>query len=216
MTISTLTRAGAALALVSMLVGHIAAPDLSWTRDPISTYAAHAPLSVCITIAILVSAATILLVGIEVSRIPNAAYNFISAVIPLASGASAAGLILLATFKETISKTISLSVPTIDQARLQAFHDAGLFLFFYSSLALLILVGVVWFRIDVGPKRFCALIPIAMSVASWYVLARGPFPANAFGLKQRIGLLLIWLGLAAFAYFAPRPSQSGGEKAGST
>lgn len=198
-----------------MLVGHFAAPELSWTRDPISTYAAHAPLSVWITIAILASAVTILLVGIEISRIPNAAYNFISAVIPLVSGASAAGLILLATFKETISKTISSSVPTIDQARLQAFQDTGLLLFFYGSLALLILVGVVWFRIEDGPRRFCALIPITMSVASWYALTRGPFPANAFGLKQRVGLLLIWLGLAAFAYFAPRPSRSGTDKAGS-
>ena|ERR1700744_3512818 len=154
MTISTSTRACAALALVSMLVGHISAPELSWTRDPISTYAAHAPLSMWITIAMLASAATILLIGIEISRIPNAAYSFISAVIPSVSGASAAGLILLATFKETISKTISSSVPTTDQARLQAFHDAGLLLFFYGSLALLILVGLFGFGPRMGRSAF--------------------------------------------------------------
>ena len=205
MTITTFTRAGAAVAFASMIVGHIAAPELSWTRDPISTYAAHAPLRMWITFAMLAAAATILLIGIEVSRIPNAAYNFISATIPLIAGASAAGLVLLATFKETISKTISSSAPTVDQVRLQAFHDAGLLLFFYGSLVFLTLVGIVWFRMRNGLSRFCAFVPIAMSVASWYVLTRGPFSANAFGLKQRVGLFLIWLGLAAFAYLAPRP-----------
>lgn len=194
------------------MIGHFGTHGLIWTQDPISTFAARAPLDVFISASMLLSAVTLIavcLAAAEVSPVPA----FLRSLIPVVSGAAAGGLFLVATFEEAISLRLSILPPTPDQIRMQAFHDAGLLLFYSGSLLVLCLLGIMWIANCSGRVRYLGLVPIvcalgALSARGWLIL-----PAEWTGLSQRVSLLFIWIGLAtvAFRYLRPVPSPSQSE-----
>jgi hypothetical protein len=196
---TTLARVGAIIALGAMAIGHSGTHNLIWTRDPISTFAARAPMDVFVTISMVLSAFTLVVVclaAVEASSTPV----FLRLIAPVISGVAAGGLLLLATFEETISLRLSTSPPTLQQVRIQAFHDAGLLLFFSGSLLLLSTLGILWIASRSGRSRYMGLVPIASAIGAFSVRIWPIFAAGWTGLSQRVSLLLIWIGLAAVAF----------------
>jgi hypothetical protein len=214
MKTSSLIQGGLIGSLAAMIVGHMRAENLDWTRDPISTFAAHAPLDEWISVSMILLAFAIFLIGLEVSLRPKARSDIVAGLIPCLAGACAAGLLVLATFEETISWTISSQDPTQEQVRIQAFHDCGLLLFFFGSLVTLVLLGVLGFKGAEGGQRYLRILPAAFAIAAWLTGSWAPFPSNAFGLKQRVSLLLLWAGFACYAFLAPRKSRTAAPVAG--
>lgn len=202
MKTSSLIQGGVVGSLVAMIIGHLRAERLVWTRDAVSTFAAHAPLDEWVSISMLLLAFAILLMGLEVSLRPKERSDVLAGLLPCLAGVCAAGLLVLATFEEAISWVISQE-PTQEQVRMQAFHDCGVLIFFHGSLVTLVLFGVLGFRDTEGGKRYLRILPAAFAIGAWLTASWAPFPSNAFGLKQRASLLLLWAGFASYAFLAP-------------
>lgn len=213
MKISSLIKGGLIGSVAAMIVGHMRAENLVWTRDAISTFAAHAPLDEGVSLSMILMAFAILLMGLEVSLRPKGGFDVVAGLLPCLAGACAAGLLVLATFEEAISWVIAQE-PTQEQVRIQAFHDCGLLIFFFGSLVTLVLFGVVGVRDTEGGKRYLGVLPAAFAIAAWLTPSWAPFPSNAFGLKQRVSLLLLWAGFASYTFLAPRRSRTAAPVAG--
>jgi hypothetical protein len=203
MKISSLIQGGLTGSVAAMIAGHMRAENLVWTRDAISTFAAHAPLDEWVSISMILLAFAILLMGLEVSLRPKERSDLVAGLLPCLAGACAAGLLVLATFEEAISWVVSSQDPTQEQVRIQAFHDCGVLVFFFGSIVTLVLFGVLGFRSAEGGKRYLRILPAAFAIAAWLTGSWAPFPSNAFGLKQRASLLLLWAGFASYAFLAP-------------
>jgi hypothetical protein len=201
----TIARIGLIVALVAMLIGHLGHHDFIWTRDPISTFAARAPLDVFVTASMVISAITLFLVCLAtVTHRPSK--PVLDWTILIAAGASAAGLLLLAAFEETIPPTLSHPPPTPDEIRIQGLHNGGLLVFFLSAIFVLCLIGTLWITGHVGRSRYTGLIPIFAALGAWTAPGWPVFPRECFGLAQRVSLFLLWLGMAAVGFCYLRSS----------
>jgi hypothetical protein len=205
MTLFQLARISAVTALVLMLAGHLGAAPLDWTRDPISTYAARAPLDFLVSAAMMLSA----LAGIFTALACSASAgpeNPLTRLLPVISGAAAGGLFLVAAFEEPFSFRRDPGAPTAGQVRIQGFHDAGLVLFVAASLALLLLLGIHWIRSAPARNRWIGVAPVLAAVLSQAVRLPMVIPPSLYGLSQRLSLFCLWLGIAAAAFAFPGAS----------
>ena len=203
-------------ALIAMIVGHSGNHDLNWTINQISTYAANAPHDQWITASMLLSCLTMVIVSLIVSnRILGD--NWLTQLVPLFAGAATAGLLMLASFKETARSVTILRSSGFEAVRQQSFHDAGLLIFFYCAIALAVVLGILviaqasgWKeRIIGGAVAFLGLAAFPLMTTAWPELI-GLFSTGP-GLKQRASLLSLWLAsllvLAVASSKVFRPSQ---------
>jgi hypothetical protein len=203
-------------ALVAMIIGHSGDHDLKWTINQISTYAANAPHDQWITASMLLSCFTMVLVSLIVSN-KILGDNWLTHIVPLFVGAAIAGLLTLASYKETARSVKILPSSGFEAIRQQSFHDAGLLIFFYSATALAVVLGILiiaqasgWKeKIIGGAAALLGLAAFPLMTSAWPglmgLLSTGP------GLKQRASLLSLWLAsllvLAVASGKIFRPSQ---------
>ena len=188
--------------LLLMVIGHFGAHELNWVSFQISTYAATAPYDYFITTSILLSAVSLLIIGVLVSKYNIIGTNYFAHLVPALSGAAVSGLIMVAYYEET-AKTLSLLKQSGFLAiRVQSFHDAGLLIFFYSSMLLITLVGIliILYKSNIIAKVLGGVIfsmgPLSylFMTTSWLKLIG--FEGVIIGLKQRVALLCLWVAIA--------------------
>ncbi len=188
------------LAPIVMVMGHLGEHELRWKYNYISTFAASAPKDYLITAAILLSAVSLVCIGVLFSLCSPVKHSIVSQISSMLFGISASGLVVLARYEERAIDVNRLKKMGYAAIRTQSFHDTGLLLFFYGAVLALLLSGFVvilqtsnWFyRINAliisifGPLAYIAL------ASAWpkYVT----FIDNSAGVKQRAAFLILWLG----------------------
>lgn len=201
-----------AASLLSMVIGHFGVKKLDWVSDQISTYAASAPHAGFITVAIILSAMTLLILGILVTKYHILGRTHFAPIVAMLAGAAAAGLITLAHFKETARNLADLKQAGFWAIRVQSFHDAGLMIFFYSSLAWLTLAGLlVLIHYNRAMDKFLGAIILFSGPASYLLMrTRWPhllgFSGTTTGLNERAAFLILWLAAALLIFIASRAS----------
>lgn len=184
--------------LLAIAGGHLGTQQLSWKANQISTYAATAPYDYFITLSMLLSTVSLLVVGVLVSKHRIIGDSYLAHIIPLLAGAAASGLIMLACFEETAKSLKILKHSGFWAIRVQSFHDAGLLIFFYSSLVLTGLLGIAVFinrksLIDkvFGGCMFLSPLSFLLMTTPWP--QKVGFVGNTIGINQRAGLFCLWL-----------------------
>ncbi|HAR46599.1 MAG: hypothetical protein A2X56_13550 [Nitrospirae bacterium GWC2_57_13] len=196
-------KAGMAVLLMSlaaMIVGHLDAPGLDWMRNQVSTYAVRAPRHDWITASLYLSAAAFLLISISAFRHPQFSKSLSGQLGGLLFGAASAGVVVLAHYEETAATLAQLKQATFGAVRQQSFHDAGLMIFFYAAVFAMVLFGAMVFaqRRGWGRKIAGGLIALAGPISFLGMTTSWPkllgIVDSPVGLKQRAGLLVLWLG----------------------
>lgn len=203
-------------ALIAMIIGHTGNHDLSWTINQISTYAANVSHDRWVTASMLLTCLTLVSVSLMVSsRILGD--NCLTHIVPLFTGATIAGLLMLASYEETAGSMRTLRSSGFEAIRQQSFHDAGLLIFFYSAIALAVVLGILiiaqasgWKeKITGGLVAFLGAAAFPLMTTAWPGLI-GLLSAGS-GLKQRASLFSLWLAtllvLAVASSKVLRPSQ---------
>ena len=195
-----------------MVIGHSGRHELSWISSQISTYAATAPHDYLVTTSMLLSSLSLITIGILVSKYKIFGESYSAHFVPALSGAAASGLIMLAYYEET-AKTISLLKQSGFWAiRVQSFHDAGLFIFFYSALLLVMLLGIL--AIIYNRKhiyKVLGFVILSMGPASYLLMTeRWPkfigFEGVTTGVNQRAALLCLWVAVTLVLVIASNKS----------
>ena len=185
-------------ALIAMVIGHFGDHGLSWQAQQISTYAATAPHDSFVTVSMLLSAAAIVVVGVLVSKHGLFGHTVWVHLVPPLAGAAAAGLVMVASYEETAASLTLLKQASFLAIRLQSFHDAGLQVFFYSSVMLVTALGAL--AILSGAtlvERLIAVLILSLGPGS-YLLMRTSWAqaiglaGPTVGLQQRAALLCLW------------------------
>ncbi len=195
------------LAPVAMLIGHLGAHDLDWTSNQISTFAARAPHGNWITCSMLLTVLGLLFISLALSESHVFNKGPVKQIIPMLTGAAAAGLLTLAAYQETATSARLLRNMSFDAIRQQSFHDAGLMIFYYGSILLLVISGL-WVMVrqkdpigrmmgvlvaGSGPFSFLAM------TSSWP--GHFGFSGAVPGIKQRMAFLCLWLGVLILLTF---------------
>ena len=190
--------------LLFMIVGHFGSHDLSWTSSQISTYAATSPLDYFVTTAMLLSALSLLIVGLLASKYKVLGNSYMANIVPALSGAAASGLVILTLYEETAPTRRVLRELGFRAVRVQSFHDAGLQIFFYSSLLLVILTGILCFiSSKTMTSKILSGVLFGMGPLSFFLSSSAwprylGFQGGIGGLKQRAGLFCLWLAVVLF------------------
>lgn len=194
-----ITWAAAMLAFLAMIVGHLDAGKLSLVSDEISLYVVKAPLGGFIEASILLSALSLFLVGILVSRHAVAGSRYLAHLVPFLAGAATSGLYLIARFKETAPTTSALQKAGLAAVRVQSFHDAGFLLFFNSTILLAVVLGVLVFLNSGDAMGKATGFAVAAMGPLAHIMMRAPWPEYAglrgvtVGVHERAALLCLWL-----------------------
>jgi len=192
-------------ALLFMVAGHCGAPELSWTADRLSTWAARAPHGAWITASMISSALALACLGLLVSQHDLLGTRAATKVVSLLASAGIGGLVLLAAFQEARAGTAPALV------RQQAFHEAGLASFLVASWLAVAASGAFVFASarrlgeQLVGATVAGLAPLSFAVMS----AQAALPA---GLRQRLGLLCLWLALVVLLMLALRGARRGGDE----
>jgi hypothetical protein len=126
---------------------------------------------------------------------------------------------MLACYEETAKSLKILKHSNFWAIRVQSFHDAGLQIFFFSSLILLGLIGVAALinRTILIEKMIGGFILILSPLS--YLLMRTSWPKmlgfvdiTTVGVKQRSSLFCLWLALVLFLYIASNNANSADAK----
>lgn len=193
-----------------MVIGHWGMHELSWISSQISTYAATAPHDYLVTTSMLLSSLSLIVIGILVSKYKIFGETYFAHLVPALSGAAASGLMMLAYYEET-AKTISLLKQSGFWAiRVQSFHDAGLFIFFYSVLLLVMLLGIL--ATIYNTKYFyktLGVVIFSVGPASYLLMTtRWPkfigFEGVTTGVNQRAALLCLWVAVTLVLVMASK------------
>lgn len=189
-------------ALLAMIIGHTGSPNLSWETNQISTYAALAPHDKWITASMLLAGLTLACIAVLTSRYGILGTGTTVHAAPMLAGAAIAGLLLLAGFEETAATIRILKHAGFDAIRQQSFHDAGLLIFFYSSIALALMLGMLTIIRSTRWKGKALGLAVGILAAAAYPLMTTDWP-NAMGvlgagpgLQQRASLFSLWLAIA--------------------
>lgn len=193
-----------------MVIGHFGIHDLNFVTTQISTYAAKAPYDYFITTSMLLSSFTLLAVSFLNSKHQLFSSSHLSNFIPALSGAASIGLIMLSYFEEKANNLSSLKQAGFSAIRVQTFHDAGLLIFFNSSLLLSLLIGtlIVIYSYKKANKILGALIFSMAPISYMLMTTRWPkavgFEGLTVGLNQRAALLCLWLAFTLFLIMASK------------
>jgi len=202
-----------AASLLAMITGHLGAGHLSWISDQISTYAAVAPNGGFITASIWMSAGGLLIVGAVVLRDPVLGGSHFASISMALAGASAAGLMTLAHYKETARSLAALEQAGFWAVRIQSFHDAGLMIFFCSAMLLMMIAGVLMFVRYKGMfEKLLGSAVFALAPTSYLLMTtQWPkyigFSGITTGVNERVALFCLWL--AAAMIFVPTSRSKG-------
>ncbi|MDH3973809.1 MAG: DUF998 domain-containing protein [Deltaproteobacteria bacterium] len=187
------------LSLVSMVLGHFGSHELNLISSQISTYAAKAPYDYLITTSMLLSSLTLLIISFINSKFQIFGSSHLAHFIPALSGAASFGLVMLAYYEETAKNLSVLKQSGFMAIRIQSFHDAGLLMFFYSSLSLAVLLGTLTIIYNYNKiNRVLGGIILCMAPIS-FMLMTTKWPkaigieGATIGLNQRAALLCLWL-----------------------
>ena len=198
------------LALSAMLIGHLDAGELSWTKNNVSTYAARAANDDWITAAMLLAASSLLCIAFTVVRHGRLAGTVSGGLVAALSGSAVSGLLLLSAYEETAAGGAALAELGVAAIRQQSFHDAGLFVFFYSSILALFTAGTAIVATGRAGERILGAIVAASGLVS-YAAMRIAWPAAigfagpAAGLRQRAAFVMLWLGAVLLLAALARP-----------
>lgn len=203
----------ALVAIVAMVVGHFGDHGLSWKAKQISSYAAIAPYDDLITLSMVSSAGALSAIGILASRYRALGSSYWLHLVPLLAGAAASGLLMLACYEETARTLANLKESGFWAIRQQSFHDAGLLVFYFAAVTLVLMLGVflVIFR-SALPEKMTGLCLFLLAVGSG-LLMRTSWPAAigiggaTVGLKQRASLLFLWMAMLCILAIASRRLQ---------
>lgn len=203
--------------LVLMLLGHLGTHELSWISSQISTYAAIAPYDYFITSSILLSALSLLIIGILASKYQIFGTNYFTHLVPGLSGAAASGLFMLAYYEESVRSLSMLKHSGFWAIRIQSFHDAGLLIFFYSSVLLVMMLGilVILYNSKIATKIIGGVI-FSMGPASYFLMTTTwpkyiGFDGVTVGVNQRAALFCLWLAVAMVLALASNKTPTGYE-----
>lgn len=205
-------RLAAVFALLCMIVGHMGNTDLHWAVNQVSTYAAEGAFDNLVTTAMLLAAAMILAIGVLVGRYQVLGDSTLAHGVPPLAGAAASGLMMLAAYEETSRTWEQLTRAGTMAIRQQSFHDAGLQIFYFGSLALVLLLGILAVMNSTRRSGRVAGAAIALLGLISFLSHRIPWAdlfgieGNAWGLTQRAGLFCLWLAAAVFLAALPRIS----------
>lgn len=197
-----ISRAGliiAFLSLFSMVLGHFGTHELNLMSFQISTYAAQAPYDHLITTSMLLSSLTLLIISFLNSKFQIYSSSYLAHFIPALSGAASFGLIMLAYFEETAKNLSELKQSGFIAIRIQSLHDAGLLMFFYSSLLLVMLLGMLTIIYNYKKiNKVLGGIILCMAPVSFVLMTtKWPkaigFEGVTVGLNQRAALFCLWL-----------------------
>jgi hypothetical protein len=194
-------------ALVAMVIGHLGNHELSWVASHISTFAADAPNDAWITAAMLMSAFSLVCIGVLISRYQILGSSFIVHLLPLMIGAAVSGLILLAAFEETAKSITELKGLRFGFIRQQSFHDAGLMVFFYSSISITMMAGFILAVFRSGGEKILGLILACMGPVSFLLMTTSwpeiiGIAQRSAGLKQRVSFFCIWIAMVMLLLLA--------------
>lgn len=196
--------------LAAMIVGHTGVTVLNPVANQISTYAAHAPRQAWVTAGIALPCLTLACIGMLVSGHKLLGDGWLAHLAPLLAGAAISGLLMIAVFKETAQDFAALQHADVESIIQQSFHNAGLLIFFYSTLLLVILSGGLTIANGAGYKvRSMGVVAVLLGLAA-RPLMLDPWPhmlgvmGGAYGLQQRASLFSLWLA-AALVLSAARP-----------
>ena len=159
----------------------------------------------------LLSALALLFISVLISRYRLLGTHVVMHLMPLLIGAAVAGLLLLARYEETSTSLAALRRAGFAAIREQTFHDAGLLLFYYSTLVFLILAGTVVLVLGVGwLEKTLGMVIAALAPVS-FLLMTTTWPAwfdlgpAVPGLKQRAALFCLWLAIIFLLIVAAKP-----------
>lgn len=189
-------------ALIVMVAGHFGDHTLSWTSSQISTYAATAPYDYFITGSMLLSALSLLIIGLLVSKYQIIGTGCAAHFVPALSGAAASGLLMLAYYEETAPNLNLLQRSGFLAIRTQSFHDAGLTIFFYSTVLLIMVTGFIILLYNSKTMvRILGGIILGLGPAAYlFMTTTWPkligFEGNTTGINQRAALFSLWLAVA--------------------
>ena len=195
-----------------MVLGHFGTHELNLMSSQISTYAAKAPYDYLITTSMLLSSLTLLIISFLNSKFQMFGSSYLAHFIPALAGAASFGLVMLAYYEETARNLSVLKQSGFMAIRIQSFHDAGLLMFFYSSLSLAVLLGTLTIiynhnkihKILGGIIFFMAPISFMLMTTKW-PKAIG-FEGVTIGLNQRAALLCLWLAFTLILIMASNKS----------
>ncbi len=197
-------------AMIAMAIGHSGATDLNWIANQISTYAAQAPHQDWITAGMLLPCVAFASIGMLISRHRMLGDSILADAAPLLAGAAIAGLMTLAGIKEAAPTMASLRHADVDAIMQQSFHNAGLMIFFYSTILMVLLCGsLAAMQARRLPARLAGVAAVLLGLAAVPLMSE-PWPSllgiggPAHGLMQRASLFSLWLA-AAFILTAARP-----------
>lgn len=210
--ISRLGLITAVLSLVSMVLGHFGTHELNLMSSQISTYAAKSPYDYFITASMLLSSLALLIISFLTSKFKLFGSSNLAHLIPALSGAASFGLIMLAYYEETAKNLSVLKQSGFMAIRIQSFHDAGLLMFFYSSLLLITLLGIltIIYGSNTINKSLGGVI-LFMAPASFVLMTtQWPkaigFTGVTVGLNQRAALFCLWLAFTIMLLIASNKS----------
>lgn len=198
------------LAFAAMVVGHLGAQELVWSRNNISTFAARAPNGDWITAAMLFVAVAMLGIGILAVCREGLLGKLPGGLVAMAMGAAGSGLLLLAAYEETAAGLSALRKLGFAAIRQQSFHDAGLLIFFYGTIIALLVAGAAILGRRRGRTRLAGAAVFASGPLS-YLAMTSTWPATLglagvdLGLKQRSAFLLLWVGALVLLAILSRP-----------
>ena len=200
-------------ALAAMVIGHFGSHDLNWRSDQISTYAALGPLDALVSASMLLSATALAILGILSSRYGLFGTGLGGHVIPLLAGAAACGLLVLAAYEEAARTLTILRQSEFQAIRQQSFHDAGLLIFFYGSLLLVMMLGaMIAVSGATWMEKLVGLLILGLGPGSFLLMTTGWTAAlgidgPARGIQQRASLFCLWLAMAAMLAIASKRSR---------
>lgn len=191
---------GVSAAAAALVAGHLGAHELRWVHNQISTYAARAPNAHWITSGMSLSALVLVCLGIGISLNRFVGTAVLGRIAAMMFGVAAAGLLMLAYFKETAMSLRELKQLGFEAVRQQTFHDAGLLAFFYGVIVAMAVSGaIVTWEARGWAERMLGSVIGAIGLLAWGAMAL-PWPEfvgiaeGGFGARQRAAFLCFWVG----------------------
>jgi hypothetical protein len=189
------------LTCLLLVVGHQGEHGLSWVDSQVSSYAAAAPLDGFVTAGMFTAAAGMLLTAVLLSWSGPFAGNLWAHLAALCFGASAVGLVVLASFEEAAPNLAALRRAGLEAVQQQSFHDAGLLVFFLSLVGGLVIAGIVTaaYRSDRVGRLLGVLVALSGPLAVGSLRCAWPsllgIAGAAVGLRQRAAFLAFGVGV---------------------
>jgi hypothetical protein len=188
------------LTCLLLIVGHQGEHGWSWVDSQVSSYAAAAPLDGFVTAGMFTAAAGMLLTAILLSWSGPFAGSLWAHLAALCFGASAVGLVVLASFEEAAPNLAALRRAGFEAVRQQSFHDAGLLVFLFSTVGGLAIAGIVTvaYRSDRVGRLLGVLVALSGPLAVVSLRCAWPgllgIAGAAVGMRQRAAFLAFGVG----------------------